>query len=460
MLFHEHVFLFVFLPVVLALWWSPLGRSELRFPVLALASYAFYGWWDARYVGLLLLSTAVDHAAGKAIAGSTVPRVRRAWLVASVATNLGILAGFKYAGFFADTVNALAGDRALTVPAVVLPVGISFYTFQSMSYTIDVYRERVPPAESFWRFAAYVAMFPQLVAGPIVRYHEIADQLRTVVGEAHAERIHRGIVFFVLGLAQKILLADPVGVRVDALLEDPSSLTLITGWAAMLGFTLQIYFDFSGYSLMAVGLGSLLGYALPQNFDSPYRATSVADFWRRWHMTLSFWLRDYLYVPLGGNRGSRGRTAANLMATMLLGGLWHGAAWTFVLWGGYHGLLLMAYHAGWSRLAWKLPRPVAIAVTFLVVALGWVLFRSEDLAMCGTWLAAIAGANGLGAVAAAGGMLPVLALGALLVFVWIAPNTWELSIPATRTWAWALASLTVVCVLLFDQPSPFLYFQF
>ena len=490
MLFNSHVFLFLFLPLTLWLWWRLRAAPRSRLILLMLASYVFYGYWSWPYVGLMVLSTVIDYHAGRRIHAAQERRARRRWLVLSIVANLTILSVFKYAGFVLGNYNALvdllglgAGARVSAFLDLAPPVGISFYTFQSMSYSIDIYRGDAEPARDFWSFGAYVAMFPQLVAGPIIRYSAIAEQFRALPRALTPSVAFLGVQFFVLGLAKKLLLADAVAAHVDPLLAGAGQSELFMSWLAMLGYTLQIYFDFSGYSDMAVGLGYLLGFAIPQNFDSPYKSRSISEFWRRWHMTLSFWLRDYLYISLGGNRGGQWRTLRNLMITMFLGGLWHGAAWTFVVWGLLHGLLLVVNQL-WRRTRIALPDLAAWLLTQLAVIVGWVFFRAVDFAMAGRVLKSMVG---LGEIDLAGALalavavparalalvglastprgasdlpllLPALALGWYVALA--CKNTWELDVRATPWRALALAALFVVCVLRLTQPSPFLYFQF
>jgi len=430
---------------------------------MTLASYLFYAWWDWRFVSLMLVSTLVDFLAGQRIHAAANLRARRGWLVLSLAANLGLLAFFKYAGFFShslsEVVQLFGAPGFQHIPDIILPVGISFYTFQSMSYSIDIYRGDAKPTRDFLRFAAYVSMFPQLVAGPIVRYAEIEKQLDRIEPPPSALQAAVGLRLFVLGLAKKLLIADVVARRVDPLLADSGSLDLLTGWLAMLGYTVQIYFDFSGYSDMAVGLGLLLGFRFPQNFNSPYKSTDISQFWRRWHMSLSFWLRDYLYITMGGGRRGRSRTLRNLVITMFLGGLWHGAAWTFVVWGLYHGLLLVVHNL-WRQRATPLPRPVAIAITFLAVVLGWVFFRAPTLGDVGAILAAMGGAAGLGLSGLAEHAVAMVVVFGAVGISLLAPNTWEIRWRPRRFEAALLGMLLVVCILRLSSPSPFLYFQF
>jgi len=464
MLFNSYFFLFVFLPIVLVLWWSSRLSVRSRLVTLVVCSYFFYGWWDYRFVGLLLFSSVVDYVAGKRLYASTLPARRKLWLCVSLCTNLGLLAWFKYSGFLAQSLNHV-GDwlhtgSSLPVPDIILPIGISFYTFQTLSYTIDIYRGKARPADSFWHFGAYVSLFPQLIAGPIVRYTELESQLRDIGEEIDWERFSRGLFFFVAGLAQKILLADVIASRINPLFVDYGGLQIAGSWYAMLGYTCQLYFDFSGYSNMAVGLGLMLGFSFPQNFDSPYKSRNISEFWRRWHITLSSWLRDYLFVPLGGSRQGSWLTLRNLFLVMFLGGLWHGAGWTFVLWGVYHGLLLVIHNVARKRI--QLPSFAAVALTFLSVVFGWVLFRSTDMTMCLSLLQSMLGGNGVEAnvFAAVGGLQSIVILASLMSIVFVAPNVWQIRPRLSYPLAVVMSLLFVVCVLRFDSESPFLYFQF
>ena len=466
MLFNSYTFVLVFLPLALLGWWGLRGHQS-RLLFLTLASYLFYAWWDFRFVPLMVLSTSADYAAGRMIAASRSASRRTTVLVLLLVFNLGILGLFKYYDFFLGSLEGLA--RLLgyhpewPLLQVVLPVGISFYTFNSVSYTIDVYRGKLAPARSFLEFSAFVAMFPHLVAGPIVRYADMARQFEDLSPRPQAAAWVTGLWMFALGLAKKVLVADVVARGlVDPLWGQATGLDAGEAWLAALGYTVQIYFDFSGYSDMAVGLALLLGFRFPQNFDSPYRASSIAEFWRRWHMSLSFWLRDYLYIPLGGSRGKAILVGRNLLLTMFLGGLWHGASWTFVIWGLYHGVLL-ASHSELMKRGW-VPRshPLSVAATFLAVVFGWVLFRAHSL---GEALAVLGSMSGLRSPA--GGFThlidspwTVVLGGSALVLCFWAPNTWEARFPRTRLAAALLAALLVACILRFAQPAPFVYFQF
>ena len=466
MLFNSYEFIFLLLPVVLAGYYLLLPR-RWRHGWLALTSYVFYGWWDYRFCGLLLLTTTIDYIAGGRIAAARAPASKKCWLTLAVGADLAILGFFKYYDLGAETVNALtqwlgAASGGVPMLHLVLPVGISFYTFQAMSYSIDIYRGQARPARSFIDFACYVSLFPQLVAGPIVRYRELDDQLRQ---RSHTwAKAGAGITLFVLGLSKKVLLADAVAPMADWGFSQ-AVLGWAGAWSSLLAYTLQIYFDFSGYSDMAVGLGLLLGFQFPQNFNSPYKSLSITDFWRRWHISLSSWLRDYLYLPLGGNRGGRVRTYVNLFLTMLLGGLWHGANWTFMLWGAYHGILLaLERMSGKRSFVWRLPRAVQMAFTFVLIMFGWVLFRSPTLAGVARMAKGLVGINGWGTAypLAGTGALNWTALIGCLGLVFAARNTWEIRWRPSIWLATALFALFALCVATFlvNTSSPFLYFQF
>lgn len=488
MLFNSLPFLCIFLPLVLLGWWVVFRRPQYRLGFLAFASYIFYSYFEfptgLKLLPLLLLSTNVDYLAGRLIHGSEDETYRKRVLVAAISFNLAILGIFKYLGFFAGTINALAGAVGLegNVPvySLILPIGISFYTFNSMSYTIDIYRRRVEPSRNLLEYSAFVALFPHLIAGPIVRYSDIDSQLRNLQTKLTSRMMGIGLTFFIIGLSKKLVIADSVSPTVSRLYAVSGDLTVITGWAAALGYTFQLYFDFSAYSDMAVGLAMMLGFRFPQNFDSPYKAINPSDFWRRWHISLSRWLRDYLFIPLGGSRGSKLMTLRNLFLTMFIGGLWHGAAWVFVLWGVGHGLLLVG-HAIFSERGWTPPWVwLSRAMMFIAVVLLWVPFRSGSLSLVESgksmdvmfnMFGAMFGANGLGLsdlthstwISTTGSEVTIgffVLMAALLAFVNIAPNTWEIKIIPSRWRAIGLAGMAIWCVTLLGVPSPFLYFQF
>ena len=467
MLFTTYAFLFGFLPLVLAGWWGIRNRGA-RLAFLTGASWMFYAWWDWRFLPLMVATTSVDYVAALAIARATRQKQRKLLLVASLAVNLGILGYFKYATFFLASLNGLAAvvgmEAPLPVLRVLLPVGISFYTFNSMSYTIDVYRGRVEPTRHVLEYTTFVALFPHLIAGPIVRFTDLADQLRRPARRLTSSFAAAGLFFLGCGLVKKLLIADRLDPFVDHLYASSGSLGLLGGWMAAIAYTLQLYFDFSGYSDMAVGLAWLLGFRFPQNFNSPLKAVNISDFWRRWHMTLSSWLRDYLFIPLGGSRKGIKRTVVALGVTMLLGGLWHGAALTFVVWGIVQGALLTGHAI--LRNAGLTPRSVLVnrALTFLVVAAAFVVFRSPNLGVAASILGAMIGLHGIGDP----GALELLPAGflayvvALLVFVNVAPNTWEVHAgvrPQVR-YGLVMGTVAAIAVMTIAAPHPFIYFQF
>lgn len=481
MVFSSHLFLFYFLPLALGVYYVLPRRG--RHLALTLLSLIFYGWADPRFVPLLLGTLFVDYLAALAIAGVTpwitgavetlplgTPRSgkQKAALLASVVSNLSVLGFFKYFNFAADSYAQVAallglGGGLHNTLHVILPLGISFYTFQSLSYTIDVYRGQATATRNLIDLACYVSMFPQLVAGPIVRYTDVADQLAS---RTHTPtKFARGVAFFALGMAKKVILANPCGKVADTIFDAPGA-GVIDSWYGAVAYAFQIYFDFSGYSDMAIGLGLMMGFMFAKNFDSPYRATSITDFWRRWHLSLSTWLRDYLYIPLGGNRRGRMRTYINIAIVMLLGGLWHGAAWTFVIWGAIHGAMLIAERAVGLR-GEVLPRPLRVGFTFIIVTIAWVFFRSPDLhsavQYCGQMigLAPRAGSAILlrGIVYAPYYLLTIIACAAV---TWLSPQTWDFTriLPAWKL-AWATAALWLSMMLLATQTyNPFIYFIF
>ena len=480
MVFSSYLFLFYLLPLSLVLYYAAPRRA--RHLVLTILSYVFYGWANPLFLFLLLGTTTIDYVAAlvidgerertKALETSGWPTRRaRVALIVSLATNLALLAFFKYFNFGLDSWDALVSWLGLTdlrldvALRVTLPLGISFYTFEAMSYAIDVYRGDARAIRNFIDYSCYVSMFPQLVAGPIVRFSEIADQLRH---RTHtATKFARGVSFFSLGLAKKVLLANPCG-KIADLAFDAGSLAPLDAWYGITAYAFQIYFDFSAYSDMAIGLGLMFGFVFAKNFDSPYLAQSITDFWRRWHISLSTWLRDYLYVPLGGSRKGPRRTYVNLFIVMLLGGLWHGAAWNFVIWGGLHGALLAFERMRGRRPAYgRLGTPLRVASTFVLVLITWVFFRAPDLPSAIRYLGHMGGIVGTHAGA---GLLDGIVyqpyyLGTFLlagVVTWGCPQTWDWTRVLTPPKAVAIAALFVVAaiVLTTQAYNPFIYFIF
>ena len=390
MVFASPIFLFLFLPITLAAYFAV--PRHWRNGVLLLASLAFYAWGEAPYLALVVGSVLFNYAIGGAIDRAQDPRARLRWLVAGVAGNLCALAIFKYANFAVANVNVLAPVLAITplaVAAIPLPLGISFFTFHAISYVVDVYKRNAQAERNLPRFALYILLFPQLIAGPIIRWRDIAAQLperpQRIADFAYGARR------FVLGLGKKVLVANTLGRTADQIFALPAAdLNTPVAWLGLVCYTLQIYFDFSGYSDMAIGLMRMFGFRILENFNYPYIARTIREFWRRWHISLSNWFRDYLYIPLGGNQRGERRAYANLVIVFLLCGLWHGASWPFVLWGAWHGAFLVAERAGLDRV---LRRIGALAHVYALLAVmgGWVLFRCETLTQAIGYYAALFG---------------------------------------------------------------------
>ena len=468
MVFTTHIFLCYFLPLFLAVYFSlPRAGRNLWITV---GSYVFYGWWEPWFVCLMLFTTVLDFGWGRVITrpGATKAQ-RRLAVVACVVTNLSFLGFFKYYMFAAETLNQLlaaVGAEPFRVLQVVLPIGISFYTFHSLTYIIDLYRGDATPAKSFTDFSAFVALFPDLVAGPIIRYKTLAAQLAS--RDHTRSRFASGTLLFMVGFAKKILLANPAGSVADAAFNAAGPLAL-DAWVGVLAYALQIYFDFCGYSDMAVGLGRMLGFEFLKNFDAPYRADSITEVWRRWHISLSSVLRDYLYLPLGGNRRGPARTYVNLAVVMLLGGLWHGAKWNFLAWGAYHGALL-GYERwrGKQSLYESFPRPLRIGLTFVLMLFSWVLFRADSLPAAGHYYGAMFGLTPVADTApllAASLYTPyrllILMLGAFLVFQPLQAHDWALRPVNWPRVAVALPLFALALTTMYSQDfNPFLYFQF
>jgi alginate O-acetyltransferase complex protein AlgI len=509
MAFTSHIFLFYFLPALLLVYYALPGRFRTARNVLLLAAgYVFYAWVNPWFAALLFGLTVVNYVLSRCIVVTEVRRTRLALAAFAVTLDLTVLGFFKYMGFFEHVFNSLVaftGGSALPVLKVILPIGISFYTFKVISHLVDTYRdsswrgrpalaldshihgrdalatEKLPSttwrghARSLLDFACYVSFFPQLLSGPIQRYGTIdsksepvptfADQLLS--REHTLDKFSWGVALFMLGFAKKILLANAVGQVADAVFaaESPSTLD---AWFGALAYTFQLYFDFSAYSEMAIGIGLMLGFECPRNFDAPYRADSFGDFWRRWHISLSSWLRDYLYIPLGGNRVGAGRTYLNLMIVFLLCGLWHGAGWTFIVWGFWHGLWLVVERAfGRKPFYAVLPASVRVLVTLFLITIGWVVFRAQTLSEAGRLLAVMlvptaaqGGSTLLSAIIYTRGHLIIMALCTMLVFQPVQGFDW------TRRLDWSRvllpASLFALSLLtLFAQSfRSFLYFQF
>jgi D-alanyl-lipoteichoic acid acyltransferase DltB (MBOAT superfamily) len=467
MVFSSITFLFYFLPIFLAVYFlTPTIKGKNV--VTLLFSLVFYAWGEPRFVLVLLFSIVFNFFA-TLIIDNREGSARRLALGIAVAGNLLVLAVFKYANFISGNLGALLSPfgLALTKTNIALPLGISFFTFHCLSYIIDIYRRRFRANRDPVDIALYISLFPQLVAGPIVRYKTVARQLdarRFTLG-----RVSVGSRIFIIGLAQKVLVADVVAPLVQVAFDQVPNRSLVEAWIGLIAYTVQIYFDFAGYSNMAIGLGITLGFTFPRNFRLPYASLSITEFWRRWHMSLSSWLRDYLYIPLGGNRGSNAQTYRNLIMVFLLCGLWHGANWTFVLWGAWHGAFLVIERLGLQSVLARLATPVRWAYALLAVMGGWVLFRAANLPAAGNYFASIAGSHGLSELsfdmddALSERAIVTLVIGSVLAVAprWLprlrAPLILRASADVTVTFALLIFSMITVAAGAY---SPFLYFRF
>lgn len=391
MLFSSPLFLFVFLPIVLFLYY--LAWLKLRNYILLIASLVFFAWGGVSYSALLILSIIINYLVGLGIGKVPGSKKSRWFLTTGIIVNLIFLGIFKYANFIFDNLNFLTeflNYKPFKNPGIILPIGISFYTFQSISYLIDVYRGDAETQKNPFNLGLYVALFPQLIAGPIVRYHDVAGQIikRTVTIETFSLGVRR----FIIGLGKKVILANSMGIAADAAFStNPEQLSGMLAWIGIIGYSLQIYLDFSGYSDMAIGLGKMFGFTFLENFNYPYISRSIKEFWRRWHISLSSWFRDYLYVPLGGNRKGKWRTYFNLILVFFITGLWHGASWSFVLWGFFHGTFLIIERATGNKFPGNVWKPVQHIYTLFVVVFAWVLFRADNISYAWSYYKALFG---------------------------------------------------------------------
>lgn len=454
MLFQSQVFILLFLPAVLGAYYLSAERPVLREAILILASLLFYAWWDPRFVPLLVGQTIATWL----IAEAYLRFPSRLWIVFGIAANLAVLAFFKYLAFVAGAVVGIMG-----VPVqgwdLILPLGISFYTFELISYLVDL-RRGDGPHYPLRKFCLFIFLFPHLVAGPIIRHNEIIPQFSlSPWREGLGQRFAHGIAFFVIGCVKKVFIADPLAGVADPIFASTGDPALGDAWLGALAFTFQLFLDFSAYTEMAIGLGLMLGFIFPDNFNVPYRATSVRDFWRRWHMTLSRFLRDYLYIPLGGSRHGWLTYVKATLITMGLCGLWHGAGFTFIVWGLAHGVALIVCRL-WEERGRPLPAAVAWGITMLFVIVSWVLFRAPDFAVAGAMLAGMAGLSGL-----VGKIEWPAVLGIAAAVSILGPSTkefiedWLKPLPAYGV-AFALAAVLVVLEVGAGQPRSFIYFQF
>jgi alginate O-acetyltransferase complex protein AlgI len=469
MVFSSNIFLFLFLPLFLGAYY--LTSTRWKSLTILLGSYSFYAWWRVDFLLLFIGVTLWNHVCAKQIVKHDDDAIGKKWLFIGVVGNLVTLGFFKYFNFGVESMNALlntAGFDSIAAMKVILPIGISFYIFQSISFLIDVYRKDAPPAKNFLDFAAFISLFPQLIAGPVLRYKDLAHQFEH--REHSMALFSQGAHRFMLGFASKVLIADTVAILVDAAyaLENPS---MADAWLGAIAYTIQLFFDFAGYSHMAIGLGMMMGFTFMENFNSPYISRSITEFWKRWHISLSSWLKDYLYIPLGGNRKGKVRTYANLLLTMILGGLWHGANWTFVLWGAWHGTILaierlLGIRGGVNETPNFVKRLFATTLTFFFVVIGWVMFRAETVTQAFTLYGAMFSTQQGYTLSEAlqwqvnGFLLTALWAGLFSVFVgpYIKAKFGHLSM-LKYGGVIVLFGLAVI-KLSADSYSPFLYFQF
>lgn len=501
MLFNSYVFLLCFLPLTLLGYFILAKFRQMALVWLVVTSLFFYAWWDPSYLALILLSMFVNYALGQVIIQKkSVNENAKPILIAGLVFNLGLIGFFKYSGLFVQTVNTLFYSL-LPVPEITLPLAISFFTFQQIAYLMDISKGIIPKG-TFGEYCLFICFFPQLIAGPIVHHQEVIPQFkRLYVSYFNYKNMSLGLALFALGLFKKLGLADQIAPYANVVFDNAHELTFFEAWGGALAYTFQLYFDFSGYSDMAIGLGRMFNIKLPINFNSPYKATNIIDFWRRWHITLSRFLRDYLYIPLGGNRKGPFYRYRNLMITMLLGGLWHGASWTFMLWGGLHGMYLMLNHF-WIKLGrpyHQLPgyKTLCHLLTFIVVVIAWVPFRADDFNATMSILHSMLSISEFSLPSflspwlswmpvSFGGMFKhdlcdwhnaTLWLLALTFISFKANNSNEwlgyqgvskgykvkssvISFAPTKTWAFMIATLLLLSLILMAQESEFLYFQF
>ena len=462
MLFNSYEFLLIFLPITWLLYFGAIKLRGARWALgfLFIASLVFYAYWDKRYLLLLLGSIVFNFLIGKAI--YTFEK-KKMLLYLGIAGNLSLLAYYKYTAFFLSAVNE-GLNTSFLIPEIVLPLGISFFTFTQLAYLLDVYRDDTIRYDIL-TYCLFVTIFPHLIAGPILYHKDMIPQFTNPINFAYSSRnMAEGLFIFAIGLFKKVLIADSLSIWVNPVFNNAQSLTFAEAWAGAVGYTLQLYFDFSGYSEMAIGLGLLFNFRLPYNFNSPYRATSITEFWRRWHITLSNFLKTDLYIPLGGNRKSELFTVRNVLITMILGGAWHGAGWTFIAWGALHGLYIVINRL-WRQYGIALPKALAWGITFTCVVIGWVFFRANSMTDALAMIQTMMGAKGISFAI----QLEVLKVSEiaipcilLLIICLRAKNTQERvsTFQPSIFWAFCTAGLLIVSILHFNNASEFLYFQF
>ena len=484
MVFSSPVFLFLFLPVVLLLVMS-VGTLKARNTILTVASLFFYAWGETFYVWVMLVSILVNYLSGRWLGAARSPGARKVAITVAVSANLGMLVWFKYANFIAENLSALFHDLGVALPPldhVELPIGISFFTFQGLSYVLDVYRNEVPAQRSLGHLALYKSLFPQLIAGPIVRYRDVMKELDD--RHVRLEDFAIGTRRFIIGLGKKLLIADTCARVADAVFAIPdAAMPATVAWLGTIAYSIQIYFDFSGYSDMAIGIGRMFGFHFLENFNFPYISRSVKEIWQRWHISLTSWFRDYVYIPLGGSRGGTFSTYRNLLSIFLLTGLWHGASWNFVLWGLFHGLFLVLERLGLERLMSRLPYLIGVLYTLFIWNLSWTLFHTDSLELAWNFTRSLFGSNPIphehlyASVYLSNDVLFALIFGALastpllrtiLARLRTRSHGWSMSARSMAARAYATADVTIhagillLCAMHMASSTydPFIYFRF
>jgi alginate O-acetyltransferase complex protein AlgI len=476
MVFSSSFFLLFFLPLFLAVYF--VTPTRFKNIVILVFSIGFYMWGAPKFIFVILTSIVIDYLLSKKIYYSENEKYRKRWLILSVILNVSVLLYFKYSNFFIENVNALLtgfGVNQVSWTTVVLPIGISFFTFHELSYIIDVYRGVNKPMKRLADYAVYILLFPQLIAGPIIRYKEIANQIIDRKSEETIDNKLTGMLRFIIGLSKKVLIANTLGAEVDKIFNMPQhNLSTSLAWIGIIAYALQIYFDFSGYSDMAIGIARMIGFHFPENFNNPYIAQNITEFWKRWHMSLSRWMRDYLYIPLGGNRvKTKTRLYFNLWIVFLISGFWHGASWNFIVWGGYHGFFLICDRLFFIRFTEKAGRIPSTIITFIIVLVGWVFFRSPDLPSAFSYLEKMFSFNFLQPLNTpinnkvwffiVFGLL-VSMMGAVKRIETIETNFYEgkITLRTQMVFTFACGVLFVICLgsITSSGFNPFIYFQF
>lgn len=459
MLFNSCEFIFLFLPITFAGFFilGHKGQKRLATLWLVLASFFFYGYWDIKYVPLLFGSISFNYLVGRQLEKQNR---NKWWLLFGIVVNVALLGYFKYTDFFLGTVNELAGESMFNLPHIVLPLGISFFTFTQTAYLVDAYRVEAKN-ESFLTYLEFVTIFPHLIAGPIINHKEMIPQfIADKTFRINFENIALGLTIFTFGLFKKVVIADKLAIWANGAFSHATTLSCVEAWVGALGYTLQLYFDFSGYSEMAIGLALMFNLKMPVNFNSPYQALSIIDFWRRWHMTLGLWVKNYLYIPMGGNRHGEFNKMRNLFVSMLIIGLWHGAGWTFVIWGGLHGILLMINHS-WRKTGISLPKVVNWSLTFLCVVICWVFFRAGTFSEAISVLTSMTDVQSIIRMELSGSKyLAAIVVGILALTVIPNPLVLIKKFSANNKWLIATAAMLVWAIWHLNNYSEFLYFQF